>query len=103
MDDFPDEFKPNASLQNKSYEVDYTSLTQSSVGKLMKEDIDHICGILGVEVSCFYAETLIVSLLSSAHCRSVALAPSGVEQGAPNREIYGDPYTNSRGCWCFYA
>lgn len=53
MDDYPDDFKLNTSLQHKSYEVDYSSLTQSSVEKSMKEDIDHICGILGVEVS-FY-------------------------------------------------
>jgi ariadne-1 len=37
--------------KRKPYEIDYESLSQSAVENLMQEDIDHICGILGVEVS----------------------------------------------------
>ena len=34
----------------KSYEVEYESLSQSAVERLMQRDVDHICGILGVDV-----------------------------------------------------
>ena len=37
--------------KRKLYEIDYESLSQSAVEKLMQDDIDHICGILGVDVS----------------------------------------------------
>lgn len=53
MDDYNDDFKLNSSPKRRSYEVDYSSLSQNSVEKTMKEDVDHICGILGVEVCIF--------------------------------------------------
>ena len=34
----------------KSYEVEYESLSQTAVERLMQRDIDHICGILFVNV-----------------------------------------------------
>ena len=37
--------------KRKLYEIDYESLSQSAVEKLMQDDIDYICGILGVDVS----------------------------------------------------
>jgi len=37
--------------KRKPYEIDYESLNQTAVETLMQEDIDHICGILGVDVS----------------------------------------------------
>ncbi|KAJ3966704.1 hypothetical protein EV361DRAFT_832400 [Lentinula raphanica] len=49
MDDYNDDFRISAGSKQKSYEVDYKSLSQSSVEKSMKEDVDHICGIFGVE------------------------------------------------------
>ncbi|KAF9065927.1 hypothetical protein BDP27DRAFT_1064298 [Rhodocollybia butyracea] len=49
MDDYNDDFKLNTGPKRKSYEVDYSSLSQTSVEKSMREDVDHICGILGVE------------------------------------------------------
>ncbi|KAE9394687.1 hypothetical protein BT96DRAFT_1022402 [Gymnopus androsaceus JB14] len=51
MEDDTDDFIFDTSLQHKSYQVDCTSLSQSSVERSMKEDVDHICGILGVEPS----------------------------------------------------
>jgi ariadne-1 len=39
--------------KRKPYELDYESLSQSAVEKLMQEDVDHICGILGVDVSSY--------------------------------------------------
>lgn len=39
--------------KRKTYETDYESLSQSAVEKLMQEDMDHIRGILGVDVSSF--------------------------------------------------
>lgn len=35
----------------KSYEVEYESLSQVAVERLMQRDVDYICGILGVDVS----------------------------------------------------
>ncbi|KAJ4490967.1 RING-5 domain-containing protein [Lentinula aciculospora] len=49
MDDYNDDFKISTGSKRKSYEVDHTSLSQTSVEKSMKDDVDHICGILGVE------------------------------------------------------
>ena len=34
----------------KSYEVEYESLSQTAVERLMQRDVDHICGILSVDV-----------------------------------------------------
>lgn len=34
----------------KSYEVEYESLSQTAVERLMQRDVDHICGILFVNV-----------------------------------------------------
>ena len=34
----------------KSYEVEYESLSQTAIERLMQRDVDHICGILGVDV-----------------------------------------------------
>jgi ariadne-1 len=45
-----DDFKVSTKGNKKSYEVDYESLSQRSVEKLMQRDVDHICGIFGVEV-----------------------------------------------------
>jgi ariadne-1 len=49
-DEDMDAFVPHTS-RRKPYEIDYESLNQSAVEKLMHDDIDYICGILGVDVS----------------------------------------------------
>ena len=36
----------------KPYEVPHESLSQVQVEKLMQKDLDDICGVLGVDVSC---------------------------------------------------
>lgn len=51
MDTFGDDFHVAPKSKRKSWEIDYTSLSQSAVERLMKEDVDHICGIFGVNVS----------------------------------------------------
>jgi hypothetical protein len=51
MDAFPDDFKVASKGKQKSYEIDYESLTQGAVEKLMQVDIEHISGIFGVDVS----------------------------------------------------
>lgn len=50
MDNYGDDFKVVAKGKRKPYEVDYESLSQQAVEKLMQRDVDHICGIFGVEV-----------------------------------------------------
>ncbi|KIK57966.1 hypothetical protein GYMLUDRAFT_75234 [Collybiopsis luxurians FD-317 M1] len=47
--DYGDDFKVATGSKPKSYQVDYTSLSQARVEHTMKEDVDHICGILGVD------------------------------------------------------
>lgn len=52
MDVFNDDFKITSTKgKRKSYEIDYDSLSQSDVEKLMVQDVDHISGIFGVDVS----------------------------------------------------
>ncbi|PPQ92982.1 hypothetical protein CVT25_000183 [Psilocybe cyanescens] len=50
MDNFGDDFKVAAKGKRKSYEVEYESLSQQAVEKLMQRDVDHICGIFGVDI-----------------------------------------------------
>ncbi|KAJ2926523.1 hypothetical protein H1R20_g10583, partial [Candolleomyces eurysporus] len=52
--DLVDDFKSSAKGKRKSYEVDFDSLSQEAVEKLMKRDADDICGILGVDISTAY-------------------------------------------------
>lgn len=40
-----------AAPRKKTYEIDHESLSKSAVEKLMQSDVDHCCGILGVDVS----------------------------------------------------
>lgn len=54
MDNFGDDFKVNTKGKRKSYEVEYESLSQQAVEKLMQRDVDHICGIFGVDVSFLF-------------------------------------------------
>lgn len=51
MDAFGDDFKVIPKGKRKSYEIDYESLSQSAIEKLMQSDVEHICGIFGVDVS----------------------------------------------------
>lgn len=51
MDAFGDDFKVVPKGKRKSYEVEYESLSQGAVEKLIKDDVEHICGIFGVDVS----------------------------------------------------
>jgi hypothetical protein len=45
-----DDYKVASKGKLKSYEVEYESLSQTAVERLMQRDIDHICGILFVNV-----------------------------------------------------
>ncbi|TFK44101.1 hypothetical protein BDQ12DRAFT_730208 [Crucibulum laeve] len=49
MDAFGDDFKVTPKGKCKSYEIEYESLSQSAVERLMQKDVDHICGIFGVD------------------------------------------------------
>ncbi|KAF9497917.1 hypothetical protein BDN71DRAFT_1443979 [Pleurotus eryngii] len=44
-----DDFKITPKGKHKSYEVEYESLSQDAVEKLMSADVEHICGIFGVD------------------------------------------------------
>ncbi|KAJ7050024.1 hypothetical protein C8F01DRAFT_1060712 [Mycena amicta] len=46
-----DDFKVAPKSARKAYELEYTSLSQSAVEKLMEQDVEHIRGILGVDAS----------------------------------------------------
>jgi len=45
------DFNVSAGPTRKTYEIDYESLSKNAVEKLMQQDIDHCCGILGADVS----------------------------------------------------
>ena len=44
------DYKMAAKGKLKSYEVEYESLSQTAVERLMQRDVDDICGILSVNV-----------------------------------------------------
>ncbi|KAJ3725206.1 hypothetical protein C8R42DRAFT_660855 [Lentinula raphanica] len=48
-DDYNDDSKISAGFKQKLYKVDYKLLCQNSVENTMKEDLDRIYGIFGVE------------------------------------------------------
>jgi ariadne-1 len=50
MDAFNDDFKVASKDKRKLYEIEYQSLSQPEVEKLMQQDVDHIIGIFGVDV-----------------------------------------------------
>ena len=51
MDAFNEDFKVSSKGKAKSYEISYKSLSQAAIEALMQEDVDHISGIFGVDVS----------------------------------------------------
>jgi ariadne-1 len=51
MDAFNEDFRVTSKGKHKSYEIEYESLTQGAVEKLMQADSEHISGILGVDAS----------------------------------------------------
>ncbi|KAG6852404.1 hypothetical protein C0991_012336 [Blastosporella zonata] len=48
-DTYGDDFHVTPQSKRKGYEIDYESLSQSAVKVSMATDVDHICGILGVD------------------------------------------------------
>ena len=55
MDADGDDFKVAPKTMRKSYETEYRSLSQVEVEKQMRDDVEYICNILGVEVCWFCA------------------------------------------------
>ena len=56
-----EDYKVASKGKLKSYEVEYESLSQTAVERLMQRDIDHICGILFVNVRVLASVFLICS------------------------------------------
>jgi ariadne-1 len=54
LDGFNDDFKVGAGSKRKAHEIEYASLSQQDVEQMMKADVDHICGILGVDVRVLF-------------------------------------------------
>jgi len=50
MDMDNEDYKVASKGKHKSYDVEYESLSQTAIERLMQRDVDHICGILGVDV-----------------------------------------------------
>ncbi|KAG6916584.1 hypothetical protein DXG01_006234 [Tephrocybe rancida] len=51
MDTYGEDFRVSPKSNHKAYEIDYESLSQGSVERRMQEDVEHICGIFGVDAS----------------------------------------------------
>ncbi|RPD54443.1 RING-5 domain-containing protein [Lentinus tigrinus ALCF2SS1-7] len=49
VDGIGDDFKVAVRRERKVYDVDFTSLSQPEIEKIMQTDVDHISGIFGVE------------------------------------------------------
>lgn len=92
MDAFNDDFKVTSKGKHKSYEIDYESLTQGAVEKLMQAEIEHISGIFGVDVSLGLYQRLLCQSLISVNIGEYSFAFAALyelEQRAPNREVHG--------------
>lgn len=59
------DFKIPMKSKTKSYEVEHDSLSQQAVEKLMARDVDHICGIFGVDVSISYFRSIKILIFSN--------------------------------------
>jgi hypothetical protein len=90
--DVGDDFKVPPKDKKKSYEVEYDSYTQSKVEKTMMDDAEHICGILGVEVSHPEVNSGVPLTLSATvparHCQTLT-SPLILEQRGSYREVHG--------------
>lgn len=51
MDFGADDFKVPHNGKRKSYEVDYESLSQVAVERLMGEELEYVCNVCGIDVS----------------------------------------------------
>ncbi|KAH9484834.1 E3 ubiquitin-protein ligase dbl4 [Psilocybe cubensis] len=92
MDNFGDDFKVAGKGKRKSYEVDYDSLSQQAVEKLMQRDVDHICGIFGVDTDTanlllrhmkWNKERLIEKFMDNATSVLVAAGVAAPEPASP--------------------
>ncbi|KAH0589679.1 hypothetical protein H2248_005403 [Termitomyces sp. 'cryptogamus'] len=90
-DDVEDDFKIAPKAQRKAYEIDYESLSPSAVERRMKDEVEHIGGILGVDESTaglllrfmgWNKERLIEKYMDNA---SQVLVDAGVAVPAPVR------------------
>lgn len=104
MDNFGDDFKVAPKGKQKSYEVEYESLSQQAVENMMQQDVDHICGIFGVDVS----RSLLFPLLTWLRCllpltggyRASSAPPHEVEQRKAYRKVHGQSHVNAGRCGC---
>lgn len=48
-----DDFKTSPNGKRKMYEVDYESLSQPAVEKLMAEEVEYVCNVCGLDVSYY--------------------------------------------------
>lgn len=51
VDVFDTDYKMTARGRGKLYEVDHDSLSQADIERVMQKDVDHIKGVLDVDVS----------------------------------------------------
>ena len=63
VDTFDNDFKVQGKGKQKSYEVQYDSLSQEDIGKMMQQDVENISGICGVDVSIVTPSLLLVTCL----------------------------------------
>lgn len=59
VDTFDNDYRVPGKGKQKSYEVQYSSLSQADIEKMMHQDVENISGICGVDVS------IVMSSLSS--------------------------------------
>lgn len=67
MDYGGDDIKLPPKGKRKPYEVDYESLSQSAVEKLMRDDVDYVYNVCGVDVSCHSHPSLLLAMLRSVN------------------------------------
>lgn len=59
MDAFHEDYKASGKAKLKAYEVEHDSLTQALVESLMKQDIDYVGNLCGLDVSLLSSPILV--------------------------------------------
>ena len=63
VDTFDTEYKAPGKGKQKLYEVEFETLSQADVKKIMHQDVENISGICGVDVSIVTPSLLLVTCL----------------------------------------
>ncbi|KAF7797299.1 hypothetical protein EIP86_008494 [Pleurotus ostreatoroseus] len=101
VDTFDNDYKVQGKGKQKSYEVQYDSLSQADIGKMMQLDVENISGICGVDSSVavlllrhfeWNKEKLIEKFMDNAtavnNAAGITVPEKSSEQGRPSSRVH---------------